>query len=105
MRNKKRVLLINPPFYRLMNSHFNGLTLGLSYIAAVLSKNGQEIQYYNQNDGKFYRIDQNGNSILLSEHFIKLKILHRRLVQIRLFWNILMDQIFYMILMKESRLV
>ena len=43
----KKVLLINPPFYRLMNSHFNGLSLGLSYIAAVLSKNGHEVRIYN----------------------------------------------------------
>ena len=45
--NQKRVLLINPPFYRLMNSHFNGLSLGLGYIAAVLSKNGHKVKIYN----------------------------------------------------------
>jgi anaerobic magnesium-protoporphyrin IX monomethyl ester cyclase len=45
--NKKRILLVNPPFYRLMNSHFNGLSLGLSYIAAVLLKNGHEVKIYN----------------------------------------------------------
>ena len=43
----KKVLLVNPPFYRLMNSHFNGLSLGLSYIAAVLSKNGHAVKTYN----------------------------------------------------------
>ena len=47
VRDKKRVLLINPPFYRLMDSHFNGLSLGLSYIAAVLFKNGYEVKIYN----------------------------------------------------------
>jgi radical SAM superfamily enzyme YgiQ (UPF0313 family) len=46
MRQKK-VLLVNPPFYRLMSSHFNGLLLGLSYIASVLSKNGYEVKIYN----------------------------------------------------------
>ena len=30
-----------------MGSHFNGLSLGLSYIAAVLSKNGHEVKIYN----------------------------------------------------------
>jgi len=30
-----------------MNSHFNGLSLGLSYIAAVLSKNGHKVKIYN----------------------------------------------------------
>ena len=43
----KKVLLINPPFYRLMNSHFNGLSLGLSYIAAVLAENRYEVKIYN----------------------------------------------------------
>lgn len=43
----KKVLLINPPFYRLMNTHFNGLSLGMGYIAAVLSKNGYEVKIYN----------------------------------------------------------
>lgn len=43
----KKILLINPPFYRLMNSHFNGLSLGLGYIASVLSKNGHNARIYN----------------------------------------------------------
>lgn len=47
MMNSEKVLLINPPFYRLMNSHFNGLSLGLGYIAAVLSKEGYEVKIYN----------------------------------------------------------
>ena len=45
--SQRRILLVNPPFYRLMNSHFNGLSLGLSYIAAVLSKNGYDVKIYN----------------------------------------------------------
>ena len=45
--HQKKVLLVNPPFYRLMNSHFNGLSLGLGYMAAVLSKNGYEVKIYN----------------------------------------------------------
>lgn len=47
MGKQRKILLINPPFYRLMNSHFNGLSLGLSYIAAVLSKKGHEVKIYN----------------------------------------------------------
>ena len=43
----RKVLLINPPFYRLMNSHYNGLSLGLSYIAAVLSEAKHEVRIYN----------------------------------------------------------
>jgi radical SAM superfamily enzyme YgiQ (UPF0313 family) len=44
---KKRVLLISPPFYRLMGSHFNSIPLGISYIAAVLNKNGHHAVIYN----------------------------------------------------------
>ena len=43
----EKILLINPPFYRLMNSHFNGLSLGLCYIASVLSNNGHDVKIYN----------------------------------------------------------
>src|SRR4030043_1024499 len=40
-------LLISPPFYRLMKSHFNGLNLGLAYTAAVLAKEGFNVRIYN----------------------------------------------------------
>jgi len=43
----KRGLLIAPPFYRLMGSHYNGLHLGLGYIAAVLEERGYNIKVYN----------------------------------------------------------
>lgn len=36
----KKILLLNTPFYRLMGSHYNGLSLGILYIAAVLRENG-----------------------------------------------------------------
>lgn len=43
----KRILLIAPPFYRLMGSHFNGLHLGIAYIAAVLKKHHHWVKVYN----------------------------------------------------------
>jgi len=52
----KKILLINPPFYRLMNSHFNGLSLGLCYIAGVLKNAGFYVRIYNAdylNDTKY----------------------------------------------------
>lgn len=45
--SKKRVLLISPPFYRLMGSHFNSIPLGIAYIAAVLNENGHDAKIYN----------------------------------------------------------
>lgn len=58
---KKRILLVKPPFYRLMKSHFNGLDLGLAYIAAVLDKNGFYVRVYNTDydeDGKLASLEE-----------------------------------------------
>ncbi len=43
----KRVLLVAPPFYRLMGSHYNGIHLGVAYIAAVLRERGHYVKIYN----------------------------------------------------------
>lgn len=43
----KRVLLVVPPFYRLMGSHYNGLPLGIAYIAAILKQQGHYVKIYN----------------------------------------------------------
>ena len=42
-----KILLVSPPFYRLMGSHYNGIHLGLSYIASILNKNGHDVEIYN----------------------------------------------------------
>lgn len=43
----KKILLINPPFYRVLGSHYNGLSLGLGYIASVLNNFGHDAWVYN----------------------------------------------------------
>jgi anaerobic magnesium-protoporphyrin IX monomethyl ester cyclase len=43
----RRVLLVNPPFYRLMGSHYNGLPLGVAYVTAVLNHAGHDAWLYN----------------------------------------------------------
>ena len=43
----KNILLIAPPFYRLLASHYNGLHLGIAYIAAVLKEHGHFVKIYN----------------------------------------------------------
>ena len=43
----KRILLIAPPFYRLLGSHYNGLHLGIAYIAAILKEHGHFVKIYN----------------------------------------------------------
>lgn len=42
-----KVLLISPPFYRLMGSKYNGMSLGLCYVSASLKKAGHETSIYN----------------------------------------------------------
>ena len=45
--DSQKILLVNTPFYRLMGSHYNGLNLGIGYIAAVLRQHGHEAVIYN----------------------------------------------------------
>jgi anaerobic magnesium-protoporphyrin IX monomethyl ester cyclase len=42
-----RILLINPPFYRLLGSRYNANSLGIAYVAAVLNQNGHDAWLYN----------------------------------------------------------
>ena len=46
-----KVLLIAPPFYRLLGSHYDGLHLGITYIAAVLKEHGHLVNVYNADYG------------------------------------------------------
>ena len=43
----KQVLLVNPPFYRLLGSHYNANSLGIAYIAAFLNQSGHDAWVYN----------------------------------------------------------
>lgn len=40
-------MLVNPPFYSIQGSHYNGISLGLSYIAASLNAAGHDAWVYN----------------------------------------------------------
>lgn len=42
-----KVLLVSPPFYRLLRSHFNGASLGLAYLSSVLEAVGIECGIFN----------------------------------------------------------
>ena len=42
-----RVLLVNPPFYRLLGSHYNANSLGITYIASYLNNRGHNAWLYN----------------------------------------------------------
>jgi anaerobic magnesium-protoporphyrin IX monomethyl ester cyclase len=42
-----RVLLVNPPFYRLLGSHYNANSLGIAYIASTLNQKGHDAWLYN----------------------------------------------------------
>ena len=45
--NSQKVLLVNPPFYRLLGSHYNANSLGIAGIAAYLNANGHDAWLYN----------------------------------------------------------
>lgn len=57
----KKILLVSPPFYRLLGSHYNGINLGLGYISTVLNQNGFQCSIYNADyvDSEYYQ-DQLG---------------------------------------------
>ncbi len=42
-----KVLLINPPWYRLLGWTFSGVPLGLAYLAGALEKGGHDVSIYN----------------------------------------------------------
>ncbi len=42
-----KVLLVSVPFYRLQGSHYNGMNLGLAYIAATLNGSAIQCKIYN----------------------------------------------------------
>ena len=42
-----KVLLVNPPFYRLLGSHYNANSLGIAYIASYLNNRGHNAWLYN----------------------------------------------------------
>jgi len=42
-----KILLVNPPFYRLLGSHYNANSLGIAYIASVLNDHGHDAWLYN----------------------------------------------------------
>tara|TARA_E500000331_G_scaffold175027_1_gene168935 strand:+ start:327 stop:1769 length:1443 start_codon:yes stop_codon:yes gene_type:complete len=42
-----KILLVNPPFYRLLGSHYNANSLGIAYIASYLNKSGHDAWLYN----------------------------------------------------------
>ena len=61
-----KVLLVNPPFYRLLGSHYNANSLGIAYIASYLNKRGHDAWLYNAD----YVSDKNyGNLKKLFQNF------------------------------------
>ncbi len=47
-----RVLLVNPPFYRVLGSHYNAFSLGMAYVASNLNRNGHDAWLYNADGEK-----------------------------------------------------
>ena len=41
------ILLVNPPLYRFLGSHYNANSLGITYLVSTLNKNGHDAWLYN----------------------------------------------------------
>ena len=55
-----KILLVNPPFYRFLGSHYNANSLGIAYIAAYLNDRGHDTWLYNADyigEKKFRKYD------------------------------------------------
>lgn len=57
-KNIKNILLINPPWFRLLGKSSNWSPLGLCYIASVLEKNGFNVCIYNADSGVWAGLPQ-----------------------------------------------
>ncbi len=65
-----KVLLVNPPFYRLLGSHYNANSLGIAYIASYINKRGHDAWLYNAD----YVSDKNyGNVKKIFDNFTNYK--------------------------------
>ena len=47
MNNRQKILLIDPPWYRLLGQQSSAKPLGLCSLAAILDKEGYEVKVYN----------------------------------------------------------
>lgn len=74
MNLKKKILLVNLPFYRLMGSHYNGINMGLCYISSVLNKNGSICKIYNAD---YFDSDKYADQIKLFEGTQMFKKIHQ----------------------------
>ena len=53
------VLLVTPPLYRLLGSHYNANSLGIAYIASFLNEHGHDAWLYNadyQNENSYIKL-------------------------------------------------
>lgn len=46
-KNQKKILLINPPWYRMLGGELVRFPLGLGYLAGILDKHGFDVSIYN----------------------------------------------------------
>ena len=65
-----RILLVNPPFYRLLGSHYNASSLGIAYIASYLNHHNHDAWLYNAD---FINTSDYSNSQSLFDGFVNYK--------------------------------
>ena len=73
-----RVLLVNPPFYRLLGSKYNANSLGIAYIASYLNKRGHDAWLYNADyvsDYGYIKLKKFFLILILIKIILKIKIM------------------------------
>ena len=73
MSNSKKILFVNLPFYRLLGSHYNGINLGVCYIASMLNKHGHVSKIYNAD---YLNDDTYADQIQILNNFQHYKEIH-----------------------------
>ena len=72
-----RVLLVNPPFYRLLGSHYNANSLGIAYIASLLNERGHDAWLYNadfQNENSYKKLEGYSPNFKITRIILKILI-------------------------------
>ena len=69
-----KVLLVNPPFYRLLGSHYNANSLGIAYIASYLNNNGHDAWLYNADylsENNYIKLEEFFDNFISYKSFFK----------------------------------
>ena len=74
----EKILLVNPPFYRFLGSHYNANSLGIAGIAAYLNQHGHDAWLYNAdfvNEIDYASLRELLMDLKIIQNFLKMKMI------------------------------